>query len=359
MRKLSYLILFFVLISIVGFVGFSIGSHKNNSGSFTSLTLADSNTKNSVKFSKSLQENTLYSGSQIQRSSLEEKSNIYTTTSGTTQDTAYNGQSNYTEQDSITKSKSVGSSISPDNKFRKQIKTGEMNVQVKNALKAQKDVTSLVILLGGYIFSESTNNYNNNINISLVVKIPPEKLDQFKNSLGNQGKLLSSSINSEDITSKYYDSMARLKNLEIYRKQLSVMLGKTKNTKDSLEIWHEINNIQSEIDSLRGEINMWDNLVSMSTLNVNISETEKIIPVSKDMKWSFTSPSDIFTLMQNGFIGTINIIYNFIIWILIVVVGLVPVFVLLIPISFIIFRLIRKKLKNKKEVTPSEHDDSK
>jgi len=236
--------------------------------------------------------------------------------------------------------------------IRKIIKNGEIAVEVKDVDAAYAKILYLVKGLGGEEFNKSYYSSNGHKRMELVLKIPPEKLDEFQAKLAElvgDGKIKHSSIRSEDITMQYYDADSRLKSYKASKNQLDELLKEAKTVEETLNIHREITRLQAEIESLQGQINLWDKLVSMATITLYIDEEDDPLRHTKTADWRFSSLSDIWSAMKNGFITVINTIYSLIVWLFIIIVSLLPV---LIPAGIILWLVLRRKRKNKGNTPP-------
>jgi len=229
---------------------------------------------------------------------------------------------------------------------RKEIKNGEIAVEVKDVEAAYPGIMEIVKSLGGYEFNKSFYTSNSHKNMELVIKLPPENLDEFQNRLtdfvGN-GKITRINIRSQDITSQYYDTDSRLRTYIKSRDRLEELLDKAETIEDTLKVHNEITRMQTEIDSLQGQIKMWDKLVEMATLNLYIDEEDDPVRHTRTITWKFNTFNDILSAVKNGFITTVNTLYSIFTWIIIAIISISPILVIAAVVIWIIIRRHRKK----------------
>jgi len=232
--------------------------------------------------------------------------------------------------------------------IKKIIKSGEIAVEVKDVDDAYSEITEIVKEVGGEEFSKYYSVSGNYKRMELVLKIPPANLDLFEKKLKElvgEGKIKSSNIRSNDITSQYYDYKSRLDSYTASRDQLRELLKKAETVEDTLKIHSELTRIQAEIDSMQGQINMWDKLVDMATITLYIDEEDNPMKMTETASWEFNSAEEIWSTMKNGFINVINWLYNIIVWLIIIIVSISPV--LIVGILLYIFMRKRKKRRQK------------
>jgi len=228
--------------------------------------------------------------------------------------------------------------------IKKIIKDANVSVEVKNIDQDFKKIATWVESNGGYEFNRQASSYASSKNVTVVFKVPPEKLNVFLSFLSTVGNLSTTNISSNDITDDYYDTAARLQNLKNGRDQFLEIMKKAGTIDELLKVQAELNNITGEIESLEGKLKMWDKLVAESTVSLSISEQSKPVNVSQNVSWNFSTPGEVWQAMKNGFIMVTNSICSILLWLLIAVVTLSPIIVIVVIIILII-KIMRKKKK--------------
>ena len=163
---------------------------------------------------------------------------------------------------------------------RKIIKTVRESVQTETYDDLLATVRTTVTELGGYISSanQSGNNYYNTDtrrNATLTVRIPAEKLDEFTAMIDGAAIVTSYSETMEDVTGAYVDVESRISVLAAEETALLAMLEKATNTSTALEIRRRLNEVQSDLASLRAQKNTYDSLIAYSTVYLNIYEVRR------------------------------------------------------------------------------------
>ena len=233
---------------------------------------------------------------------------------------------------------------------RKLIKNVNCGLIVKDVPAVYQRVAEITNSLGGYEFSKSESQRGGYVYYSLTIKLPPENLDEFERQIraaAGENAVNYYNVFSDDITSEYYDVTARLDSMRASMVQYLALIEKARNVTEMLEIRREITTLQAEIDGLQGQINVWNMLVGLATINLTIEREQDPLSQTRNQQWSFNTPSEIINAMGNGFIATGNALYQFVIGFFVVIVSLLPVLIPLGILVFIVFR-IRRKRKAKK-----------
>lgn len=229
---------------------------------------------------------------------------------------------------------------------KKIIKNGTISVEAKDVDAAYEGIMKIVDELGGEEFNKNYSISGDYKRMQLVLKIPPENLNLFQDKITEyvgKGKVRNINIVSSDITSEYYDYSARLESYQASRDQMLELLKKAQNIDETLIIQAEITRLQADIDSLQGQIRMWDKLIAMATITLYIDQEDNPFKTTTEVSWKFSSFEEIWSTMRNGFVEVVNTIYSLIIWLIIGIVSLSPIIVIVGIVLYVVFKIKRKR----------------
>lgn len=147
-------------------------------------------------------------------------------------------------------------------------------------------------------------------------------VEQFESMLDEltvaDGKIYERKISSQDVTGEVIDTKSRLEAKKQVRLKYLDFLKASKNMEEVLQVQHEINAIQEEIEAATGRVNFLSHQSAFSTINLTFYQ-----PVNGYVAGDL-SPS-ILTRLSNAFISGSD-------WITDLFVGLVGVWPLLLLI---------------------------
>jgi hypothetical protein len=114
---------------------------------------------------------------------------------------------------------------------------------------------------------------------SVVVRMPPERLDDFvlelRKALAKTGDLKRQNIRSQDITEKYTDLESELR---AHRTMETRLLGILKDgkgaVKDLLAVEKDLGVYREKIEKIEGSLRYYGNLAALSTLTIHLQEKE-------------------------------------------------------------------------------------
>lgn len=174
----------------------------------------------------------------------------------------------------------------------KIIKKYYIESETKEFDEVLKKVISLIEEYEGYIENSSiTGNtlYNNGRNrryAKYIIRVPADNIEVFVEKTSNMLNITSSSSSAENITSTYYDLQSRLNVLEAEKIALTEMLEKASNVDTMLRIRDQLNNVISDIESIKTQLKVYDSLVSYSTITLTIEEViEYTEVITEEPSW--------------------------------------------------------------------------
>lgn len=113
--------------------------------------------------------------------------------------------------------------------------------------------------LGGYLASRN--------DAEIRVRVPRARFDEALKRVEASGDVLHREIAAEDVTARYVDTAARLKNARAVRDRLEELLAKA-SVKEAIDIQRELERVTGEIESLEGALALLSNRVAYSTIDV-------------------------------------------------------------------------------------------
>lgn len=178
---------------------------------------------------------------------------------------------NSISEKTVNENKSNSSQQKTDTISKKIIKNGNMQIQVGDISKAQKQVNEIIKKNKAYIQKEEFRNTDTDESLDITIRVPHQNFDALINSFSDGiGSVLSKNISSDDVTEEYTDVSIKLANKKIYLEKYRDMLKNAATTKDMLEIQENIRELEDEIDVSEGRLRFIDDRVKYSTLNLGL-----------------------------------------------------------------------------------------
>ncbi|HQB32383.1 MAG TPA: DUF4349 domain-containing protein [Erysipelotrichaceae bacterium] len=237
----------------------------------------------------------------------------------------------------------------PVNNDLKLIKNGTATIKTKNVDNSYQNILNLVKEFDGYQTDISRNEGSNYTTIRVEFKIPAENLDAYLDKLDKSEDVKYLNITTKDITSEYYDSDIRLKQLEKELAKYQEFFDKAANVEEMLRIQYEINRTTTDIEILKGQFKLWDSLIAYSTVTLEISEYDDVIQTSEEIKFTALSFEDFLYYMKSGIVRSFSGLVYVIQYAIIIAVASLPVLLPVGGIAYFIYKKVKKTPKKIKE----------
>ncbi|MBI2453136.1 DUF4349 domain-containing protein [Candidatus Peregrinibacteria bacterium] len=218
---------------------------------------------------------------------------------------------------------------------RMVIRSGEIDMVVKDVRKSEESLKTLVTSSEGLIISSTINELKEgDLLASITLKVPVQAFDAILSEIRNLGiKIVSESFSGEDVTEEYQDLDAELKNREALENQFLEVLKKAENISDIIAVQQQLSYVRSEIDRLKGRIQYLERNVEMASIRVTLSTDSLSLPVTEQNQWQLAG---VARLAVKGFILTLHSLVTALIWVTV----FIPLWA---PILLVIRFIIKKR----------------
>jgi hypothetical protein len=159
---------------------------------------------------------------------------------------------------------------------RKVIRSGEVEFEIEGFDSTVAKITAITAEEGGFIATVNSEKLENGkVRGSVVVRVPPDRLDTLLLKLRALGELKSQRIGSQDVTKAYYDLESRLRAaLAMEERLIRIIKDGTGAIKDLLAAEKELGEWRTRIEQYKGEQRYYDAQVALSTLTLTLWEKE-------------------------------------------------------------------------------------
>lgn len=171
--------------------------------------------------------------------------------------------------------------VPPPQQVRKVIRNGTVTFEVDSFDSALVQVTKLAAEEGGFVQTTSSDKLpNGKVRGAVTVRVPPDRLDTLVLKLRGMGDLKNQRISAEDVTKRYTDVESQLRAARAMEERLLAIIKTGGEVKDLLEAEKQLGVWREKLEILQGEIKYYDNLISLSTLIVELMERDVRTPTA-------------------------------------------------------------------------------
>jgi hypothetical protein len=235
---------------------------------------------------------------------------------------------------------------------RKIIARANIELTVSDPNATVDAINALMDQVGGYV--SASNLYKSSYDAAqrlqgnLTLRVPAERLDETLVALEQLAvDVPSRNMDREDVTDQYSDIDAQLRNLEATEAELREMLAEVRarpnaTAEDIMAVYRTLSEVRGQIEQLRGQKNMFDNLISLSTIEVTLRPDSATLPVVED-GWR---PAVVMREALRALVGAVQWLGNVAIW---VVLFLLPLLLLAAIPLVVLYLIVRWLLRRNRE----------
>lgn len=154
------------------------------------------------------------------------------------------------------------------------VRTADVRVKVaKGGFSAAFDrVASVAAASGGFVSSSTTGSVDDARSGNLTVRVPADRFDNMRLTLGELGDVESQSIRGEDVSGQLVDFDARLKSLQAQEESLLVLVGRATAVGEVLQVQSTLFSVRQQIEQLKAQKANLEQSVSLATLQISLFE---------------------------------------------------------------------------------------
>jgi hypothetical protein len=142
---------------------------------------------------------------------------------------------------------------------------------VKEVPQASQRLREIIRKTGGQITNETSSEESSSApQAEFTLRVPTSRSDDVFRALDALGVTRSRQIQARDIGKEYYDSVIRLRNLEITRDRLEQILKQATNVKDVLTIEQELTRLRGEMEQIKGQLRFLQDRAAFATIYVTL-----------------------------------------------------------------------------------------
>lgn len=233
----------------------------------------------------------------------------------------------------------------------KIIRRAEMRIETEAYAESIDLIQRTVTGSGGYIEDMQMEGtppvtaYDNGRFGRVVLRVPAAKFDDTLAALRKGGQVTYETIQSENVGAQYRDTEAHIKSIDTHLQSLDALMAKATKLEDMLRLEEEISRLRYEKEGLESNLRSWDDLVSFSTVTVELQELNSIAPVLETVEESreFTFGEEASYNFRSAWMGFVSALRAMVLWIL----SIWPTLLVLLIILFLVILVLRRSAKTK------------
>jgi Domain of unknown function (DUF4349) len=151
------------------------------------------------------------------------------------------------------------------------IRNADMTLVVTNTQAKLDELTIIASDYKGFIVSQSTSKYNNDIQAQVTLRVEAAQLDAALSRIRKLAvEVRSENVRGDDVTAEFVDLQSQLKNLEAAEAQLQKIMEKAEKTEDVMAVFNQLTQVRGQIDQIKGRMKFLSENAAMSAINLTL-----------------------------------------------------------------------------------------
>jgi hypothetical protein len=159
---------------------------------------------------------------------------------------------------------------------RKVVKRADLDLEVGSLEAARAEVERLVADADGLV--ESSTSVEDE-RVILRCRVPSDRLEAVMDRIAALGDLTRRSLSKEDVTDRWFDLEARLRNAIALRDRLRALLDRATSVTEVVAVEKELTRVQTEVETLQAQFDRLRGQVSLSALDVTLERGRVLGPL--------------------------------------------------------------------------------
>lgn len=182
-------------------------------------------------------------------------------------------------------SDSTASSQSPVSADRLVIQNADLTIVVADVNARVKSIQDMASSMGGFVVSAnvyqvSASDGSPVPQAQIVVRVPQAQLNNAIDLIKqNTVEVKSETRSGQDVTDQYVDLQSRLTAKQAAEDQLLKIMQNATKTQDVLDVYAQLQQIESDIEVLKGQIKYMEQAAALSALSVTIIAEDTVKPI--------------------------------------------------------------------------------
>ena len=209
------------------------------------------------------------------------------------------------------------------------IKTLNITMEVKDTQRVANELQSWISSTDPLSTAQNINYEqvsDNLYNVSMAFSVQASLFPRIESYLNNypiqhNGRLLNTSMSSQDVSSDYVDTQSRLNNLRGEQQRLLTLLSHASALGDVLSIDQRLTDVEGQIEQIEGHLNQLNSQTSFYNITVSLQPSQAVVN-PPPAAWSI---AQVWQSALSAAIAFAVVLVTVLIWLAVFSVYLIPV----------------------------------
>lgn len=224
----------------------------------------------------------------------------------------------------------------------KLIRSARLEILILDYDASKAKLLEIVKKAGGYISDVNLHTEQEYKIANLALRVPAQNFDNALDELRKLGRVVGESLETEDITTTYVDTDARLRNMKLTEQRLIDLLAqRSRNLSDILQVERELSRVRGDIENLTARLRHYDDQVSLSTISLELREEMPEIVEAPEDVWQPVRElkKNAGALVKRSFAGLVGLV----VYLIKLALALLPWLIIFGPVVYLLYRWRKKR----------------
>ncbi|MGW0087037.1 DUF4349 domain-containing protein [Streptomyces sp. NPDC003393] len=154
------------------------------------------------------------------------------------------------------------------------VRTASLTVEVKDVPAALEAARTATESAGGYVGDENTSrDEEGHERTRVVLRVPADRYDEVLTDLQGTGKLVSRTVQAQDVTDQVVDVDSRIKSQRASVARVRDLMDQASDLSDVVSLESELSRREADLESLLAQQASLKDRTSLATITLSLSET--------------------------------------------------------------------------------------
>jgi hypothetical protein len=160
------------------------------------------------------------------------------------------------------------------------IRNAWLDLVVPDTDDAMSEIENVVNEMDGFIVQSNVYQSGESKRASVQLRIPADNLDEALERFRDMAtEVRSENVSGEDVTEEYVDLQSRLRSKEAAEAKLLQFLEEAEDTEAALEVYTQLEQIQTDIEVIKGRMQYLEQSAAMSSVTIELTPDELVQPI--------------------------------------------------------------------------------
>jgi hypothetical protein len=181
------------------------------------------------------------------------------------------------------------------------IKTADLRLEVDDGTigSALREGREIAEAAGGFLLSTSIDGSKRRSG-DFTIRVPSERFEETLSALEDLGEIAGEDVRGEDVSQEFVDLEARLRNATAQEEVLFRLYDRSQSIADTIRVQRELEDVQLEIERLRGRLRFLEDRTDLSTISVALTESSAVVAGAGPFERAWDKARDTFVAVVSG-----------------------------------------------------------